>query len=392
MTKYILKTPMSKEEKSWTDGWRFCCHYGGRRGGKHSIDTENNTITIEYDQLDDSRFIKDFYLEPGQRYRATVKAVGTNIVTQNEGGTGANICVMETWNHSSCDGRGTFAGLLTLDFKAPKDGKVPIGLRLGFWCCEAQGKVVFSDFHLEKNDEWVTYGVGQVRIDMKLDDVDGLIDPDLIVRHSERMSSVYYAMTNLYGSVPYNGEPIFIETRHGIGVWAFSGNPIVWNHQCCVNFFLDLERGDNACFGTIHEMGHNFDQTILTHINCEMMANLALCYAVENLGLPILFDNEFTVGRGLQDGFYKRSYDRSIAAGKYHHDGLLWCVLRIKDIIGWKPFEVVMRRLLSEKPPKRSPTETFDLWMQMLSDVSKFDVKCTFRDGEYELIMSQSKL
>lgn len=301
---------------------------------------------------------------------------------------------METWNHSSdCEsGRGTFEGTLTLDFKAPKYGKVPLGLRLGFWCCEAEGKVVFSDFHLERNDEWVTYGVGQVRIDMKLDDVDGVIDPDLIIKHCERMSAVYYAMAHLYGSVPYNGEPIFIEPRHGIGAWAFSGNPIVWNHHCCVNFFLDLGTRDDACFGTIHELGHNFDQTVLTHINGEMMANLALCYAVENLGLPIFFDNELTVGRGLQDGFYKRCYERSIATRKYSHDGLLWCILRVKDAIGWRPFEIVMRRLLSEKQPKRSPTETFDFWMQLLSEVAKFDVKRTFCKDEYDFIMSQCKL
>jgi hypothetical protein len=74
----------------------------------------------------------------------------------------------------------------------------------------------------------------------------------------------------------------------------------------------------------IHEMGHNFDLTVLSVINGDLMANLALCYAVELIGMPIEYDNEFVNGRGLQDGFYRRCYEGSILQRKFSHDGFLF--------------------------------------------------------------------
>jgi hypothetical protein len=119
-----------------------------------------------------------------------------------------------------------------------------------------------------------------------------------------------------------------------------------------------------------------------------MIANLALCYAVERLGLPIEFDGELTVGRGLQDGFYRRCYERTIAAGKYSHDGLLYCILRVKDAIGWRPFETVMRRLREKRPEKEPRGALFDRWMRMLSEEGHRDVRSTFLGGEYEFILA----
>ena len=122
------------------------------------------------------------------------------------------------------------------------------------------------------------------------------------------------------------------------------------------------------------------------------MANFALCYAVENGNLKIFFDNEMTVGRGLQDGFYRRCYMNSIKVGKYHHDGLLYCLLRIKDTIGWEPFKKVMRKLIGTDNQKKSPTEALNIWMEMLIDESGINVKALFEEGEYKFIMSQEKL
>ena len=90
------------------------------------------------------------------------------------------------------------------------------------------------------------------------------------------MANVYNAMGQLYGKFPFNHETIYYEARENVGAYAFAGNPIVWNNECCIDYFVNNVYSD-ACFGTIHEMGHDFDQTVLGELNHEMMANFALC-------------------------------------------------------------------------------------------------------------------
>jgi hypothetical protein len=169
-------------------------------------------------------------------------------------------------------------------------------------------------------------------------------------RSGARWGTEERAMVRLYGRAPFEDAPVVYEAVKCGGYWAIAGNPVQWNRECCRQYFESHRDGDDACFGSIHEMGHNFEQTRVSDLNHEMMANLALCYAVEVLGLPILFDHERTIGRGLQDGFYRRCYERTIKVGTYHHDGLLFCILRVKDAIDWEPFEVVMRQLIEKDP------------------------------------------
>jgi len=381
---------------AWTEGWRFESHYGGRRRGTHYVNG-GESLVLAFDELDDSRFLRDFELPAGRRFIATVYANGTHAKVQRERGTGATICVFGTWAHSTEfeRGTGTFGGVLTLSFKVPESGRVTLGLRLGYWGCEAQGHVGFSRFALREDDDWLVFGAWQVRIEVLIPVLqkEG-IDPALVDRLCERMCSAYYAMAHLYGRVPFNGDPVFYETRHGVRAWAIAGNPVVWNAGCCGAFFRELLRQDNACFGTIHEMGHNFDQTCLTAINPEMMANFGLLYTVEKLCLPIVFDGEQTVGRGLQDGFYRRCHEKTIAAGTYHHDGLLWCVMRVKDAVGWRPFEVVMRKRIEANTKKgdRGRAQVFDMWVRMISEEAGRDVSDVFGPGEYDLIMAQGTL
>jgi hypothetical protein len=381
---------MVSESPTEFDGWRYESHYGGGRKGTHSLDAAS--LTLDFEELDDSRFLKEFQLQPGQRFCAIVHAVGTNVETQNPGGVGANVCLNGTWQHSHEfeQGSGTFEGDLKVDFMVPASGSVEIGLRLGFWCSEAKGKVVFSNFRLEEDTSRMTFGNGQIRLTVTLEEAEVLLD-EAVNRFLERIAAVYYSMGALYGKFPFNSDPVYYETDPSVQAWAYAGNPIMWNSQCCMDYFLSLENGDNACFGAIHEMGHNFEQSRVSDLNHEMIANFALCYAVEQLNLPIHFDGEFTVGRGLQDGFYHRCYERTIKAGQYHHDGLLYCILRVKDSIGWGAFETVMRQLITNPPPKQGKPETFQLWMKMLSDCSGTDVKSTFVDNEWDFICSQEE-
>lgn len=385
-------TENPSEEKLSLDGWRYESHYGGARLGSH-FETPD-TLKLEFAELDDSRYLKKFHLKPDQRYIAIVHAVGENIESQD--GVGANICINGTWQHSSDfkNGMESFDGDFTLRFKTPDTGEVEIGLRLGFWCSEAKGAVTFSNLRLVLDDQWVIFGTDQIRIEMSFD-VMAEIDVDYIMPFLDRISKVYDAMGNLYGSYPFNHEPVYYETRRGVRCWAFAGNPIVWSAKCCIDYFKSLEKhpfkSDNACFGAIHEMGHNFEQSIISELNHETIANFALCYAVEKLNLPIVFDNEQTFGRGLQDGFYKRCYLKSIKKLEYNHDGMLYCILRIKDYIGWEPFETFLRNVIREPPKIKKKSEILKYWFDQLSEISEKDVKDTFEPNEYDFLLSQEK-
>jgi len=369
--------------------WKFESHYNGQRIGVHKESDE--CLELHFYEYDDARYIKTFELIPNQFYTAKVFVSGANISAQ--GKCGANICLYGTWSHSQefNFGKGTFQGDLSVTFRAPENGIVTIGLRLGFWCSEAKGSVIFSNFYLNPNEDWVEMGEGTVRLNTSID-VLSLLPIDSVLLWIDHQIIAYEQMKRLYGKPPFEGQIVRYETRKNIDCYAFAGNPVVWNLDCMIGFFVDrMDAPQDACFGTIHEMGHNFDMTILTHINCELMANFALCYAVENASLPIHFDNAYTVGRGLQDGFYQKCYQNSIAKGKYHHDGFLYCLLLIKDKIGWKPFEITMRNLLKQNLHINNPSKIVEHWFDMLSSVSNTDVKTLIPPKDVQLILSQEK-
>jgi hypothetical protein len=382
---------MAQESDTSLQRWGFESGRPDEVTGAFSGDAMS--LTIALDEFDDARFVKSFRFEPGRRYTCTVRASGRDIVREDGGETGATICVHGSWAHSMefDQGTGTFDGDLSVSFRAPADGRVDLGLRVGYWSSQAKGSVTFSELRIVRNDDWELVGTGRVRLDIPTAAFSEFGRAPL-ERFCERMSAVYFAMARLYGSMPFGGAVVTYEATPDIDAYAYAGNPVSWNLECAVEYFRALADGDNAGFGAIHEMGRNFDMTPLTRINCEMMANFALCYAVETLGLPINFDGEFVVGKDFQDGFYRRNYEASIAQKVYSHDGLLYCILRVKDAIGWRPFEDVMRKIAANQPEFATPAATFRTWMEMLGEEAHMDVRETFRDGEFDFILAQEVL
>lgn len=420
------------------DDWVFQSHYGGRRRVRSQ--RTRTAVFIQNSELDDSRYIKNFQLQPYTNYIATVHVVAENIKVQEgpqHSHIGVNLSLMDSWYHSSDFDNGVgnnIDGDLTLKFQTNDTGKVTMALRLGFYCSEATGSATFQNFQLKEDDSRIILGSNQIRLNINTEELDKLPS---ILDHFElflaRMETAYNSMSELYSKYPFDHKVVFYETRKGIRAWAFSGNPIVWNSGCFIDYFrqldqkpdnwaekqrsriqanqnngiipnsenkantalLDPEFFDNACFGTIHEMGHNFDMSGFGRMNPEVAANFNLCYAVESNNFPIYFDDELTFGRGLQDGFYRRVYERTIGnkdkeKQSYHHDAFLYCLLRIKDIIGWDPYKRVLSRYAERNPPKDyNHQKLLDLLLTELSKEAKFDVRETFPEGEYDLIMKQ---
>ena len=386
------------------EGWKFESHYNGARKVSHK--TNPNSLIIVNSQLDDSRYIKQFRLSPNTYFKASVNCIGKNIeVQQGDGHTyiGANISLLNTWEHSSefNKGVGTFSGELSISFKTGNDGIVIICLRLGFYCSEATGAVAFSNFKLEEDTSRITLGSNKIRLIVFDHDIEQC--PEILDHFElflERMEKAYNSMAKLNGKFPFNNDTISYEVRKGINAWAYAGNPIAWNEFFFLDYFRKIidksQFKDDACFGTIHEMGHNFDMSGFGHINPEVFANLNLCFAVEDNNFPIYFDSEETIGRGLQDGFYRRCYEKSIGnpSGKtYNHDGLLYCILSIKDSIGWEPFKEVFHRY-SKNPIDHKlfkPNELLDFFFKEISSAAKTDVRLLLKPEEYNLLMSQNQ-
>lgn len=425
--------------KNLFDGWTFQSYYGGRRRLRNQ--RSHSALFIQNLELDDSRYIKNFQLQPYTNYIATVHVVAENIKVQ-EGPEhthiGVNLSLMDSWIHSSDfnDGVGdNIEGDLTLKFQTNDTGKVTIALRLGFYCSEATGSATFQNFQLKEDDSRIILGTSQIRLNVSGEELQELPS---ILDHCElfltRMETAYNTMSELYNKYPFDHKVIFYETRPGIRAWAFAGNPIVWNSRCFIDYFRQLDEKpdrwadkqrqkqkqqnnnsnflntnlaaqnqggtiydpdffDNACFGTIHEMGHNFDMSGFGRINHELGANFNLCYAVEANNFPIYFDDELTFGRGLQDGFYRRVYEKTIGNKEkrcYNHDALLYCLLRIKDRVGWDPYKRVFARYAVNNPPgDLNHQKLLELLINELSREARFDVRQTFPEGELEFIMKQ---
>jgi hypothetical protein len=233
---------MSAEFDTSLERWWFESHSHGKRQGQYFGTAD--FLALTFDEFDDSRWVKSFQLIPGGRYTFTIHASAQNIETEQPGGIGANICIFGTSIHSTDynNGSGTFNGPLSVTFQVPSNGRLDIGLRLGFWHSESKGSVTFSDFRMSLLEEWEVVGTGQVRLRLRADDVSH-IGRDPLEKFVQRMAGVYFSMTRLYGRQPFDGAIVVIECRPGVDAHWSRGNPIVWHRDCCLDYFRSSNMG-----------------------------------------------------------------------------------------------------------------------------------------------------
>jgi hypothetical protein len=85
-------------------------------------------------------------LQAGALYWLTAWLKGENVVREPNRDTGANICLIGTWEHSPYHLDGTFDWRqASFQFTAPQSGIVTVGCRLGYWSNTTRGKVWFDD-------------------------------------------------------------------------------------------------------------------------------------------------------------------------------------------------------------------------------------------------------
>ncbi|MCL5099095.1 MAG: fibronectin type III domain-containing protein [Candidatus Omnitrophica bacterium] len=111
----------------------------GRRGSR--------CLSIASSQFNDARWMQTVTdLTPGSTYWITGWIKGVNIVLEPGRSTGANLCLIGTWDHAPDFLSGTFDWRqATLPFTAPSSGTVSVGCRLGYWSSTTSGKAWFDD-------------------------------------------------------------------------------------------------------------------------------------------------------------------------------------------------------------------------------------------------------
>lgn len=324
-------------------------------------------------------------LDPAKFYRLSAWVKTENV----SGGTGANICVYNTWNKSESVMGTNDWRLIRMDLP-PNSGQITIACRLGYWAGVSTGKAYFDDVTIEELEKFTTAGQ---HLRLVLDKEDVTVSQQTITSWMANLDKAYEKYKELMGGVPYGGAVITVLSVNTYpGGWAVAGNPILWYKPYIRQELEAIASTGHWSFGILHEIAHDFvlDNTNRNWIfNEEMFANFRMYYAVEQLNATILQGKLY---RGTElENYYRtdagQSYTAGIARGiPVGYDGLMYTLLRIKNLIGWPPIMKAMKELntLSTTPATR--WEKFNLFLDKLSTHAGQDVRKTYPPGELDVI------
>ncbi len=374
--------PAGWSTDAWSTGSSFTWEQSAGINGSKCISITSNSYN-------DARWVQAVQLTPGKHYVLSAYVKGENISSDGTAATGANICVMGEWTVSdSTESTGTFGWKkIYLDFVVPESGSVQIGCRLGFYGSVMSGKAYFDNIEITELQKRSGTNVNLNLESSQWSIFTGTNDTRWI-SHLDNAYDKYY---ELIGTKPYNGTAIGIKSAHIYpGYWAIAGNPINWNQPYIADEISKINTYDDWSFGILHEIGHDFDQEGWNW-NAEFWANTKMYYVIEQLGGKIFQNNTFYVGAQLEN-YYKTdasgSYANTIVKGTYSGDGLTYCFIRIKNVIGWEPFKRTFRYFTSSGTNPSSKVAKFDLFLDKLTEYSGYNVRNTFLTGELDNVRS----
>ena len=294
-------------------------------------------------------------LVPGKLYELSAM-VRTSGVT---GGRGGNICL---FGQGVWVGSPPFVGTngwtrRSVQFIAEETTAV-IGCRLGFWAGDSRGR-----------------DKALVRVS------DAVIDGWLA-----KLDKVYDAYTELFNFfVPFGGRKMIVLSKQ-IDAWAYAGYPIEWNRDYVASTLDEVVRYDNAVFGIMHEMGHNFAPgNYVTgsygsgngdwNWNEELFANFRMYYALCRTGYKVYMNNTVYTGAQIAD-MYRKSYEETLARGiASDGDGLMYVMTRMADTEGWEPFRKAFRELYGLDPAVSCGATKWEKIDYFFSVVSRYAAK-----------------
>lgn len=253
---------------------------------------------------------------------------------------------------------------MSLIFKAPESGEANIGLRLGMINCETKGTVWFDNIKVEPVSSDYVYEAEHINAYFDASNTK-YVSRSSVEKWVSDLDKVYLLMKEFSGNrIPFAGDKMGIVATNASAVGGVcAGYPIYWFKNAGENpIETQLTRtsktGDLA-FSILHEMGHNFNYIGFYNWNWdwndEMFANLRAYYAVDQLRnmylnqigtRPVVYEpgDTFRYSDDLKN-YYQRRYNETMAKGYYHHDGLLYTIIKAKELVGWDPIIETMVEL-----------------------------------------------
>lgn len=229
----------------------------------------------------------------------------------------------------------------------------------------------------------------KVGLELQMTTWDKIENPEKIVKY---LDNVYRQMVELTGNIPYNGELLVLKESPRNPFFAYAGNPIILNTSFVMNSAKSFDN-DAMDFGWVHEMGHDFDDSIGSWYNegtfTEFQANIKLSFVIEKictdnslLKIRSLVNKKTLLdGRSFNDEYFipygerylssNRTYD-TMSSDEYH--ALFLKVIRDKGWKVMKEFYKIYGRLVHsgiELPPRH---EKVFLALAVLDYVSGMDL------------------
>lgn len=228
----------------------------------------------------------------------------------------------------------------------------------------------------------------------------------------------YAAMIDLTGEHPFGGKLMVFKESPPHPWWAYAGQEMILNTDFVAGTVKDFDAGILS-FGWIHEVGHNFDDTlgdwyIWSGPAAEFQANFKLCYAVEMIqdqsfhirwrnGAPAYDDrrNEIPLtGKELIERFFLLFGDAYLADPQRSWESLSSDEMhslfqRLQRVYGWDLFKRwyrIYRRLQDRglKPPA-TPIEKVDLIVAILNEETHADLVPVFQRWRFPVTAEKVK-
>ncbi|MDA1275590.1 MAG: M60 family metallopeptidase [Verrucomicrobia bacterium] len=327
----------------------------------------------------DASWTQEIMVRPGEWFNLCGQVKGERIVNSEGGNTGANLCLMGTWERTDDEGSlGTFDWKpVVMTFQGGPSGKVKIGCRLGYWGNTTTGQAWFDDLSIA--DDFAPRREGKhVSLILEKQDLAAVKEAS-VARWVGQLDNVFEKYQELVGFVPFNGERIsIVSVRQYPGGWAVAGNPIKWMQKFVKEELQRIESQDDWSFGLLHELGHNFDHGSWNW-EAEFWANLKMFYVVESLDATVFQRGVPYRGAELAK-YYEMRTQEAKAQGRFEFDSLVYRFIKISRKIGWKPFQQTFHEFLN-LPADGVPTTRiaqFDLFLDLLTKFSKSDVRTLF--------------
>lgn len=354
----------------------------------------SNTIMLRADQKSDIAVSQ--YLAKELEYRKLYRLSGRIKTESVQGDGGANLTIVGSWVRSDVVVGTSDWTYVSVDFFGPENGELAIGSRLGFWNAEATGIAYFDNIRVtEPEDVFVTKG----------EKIEAYIADELVYGTDQQMEAWLGRLDNFYtsyvellsGKIPYEGRTMLIQSNPRNFAWAWAGEYIYWNEDYVTNALkLVVEEGD-ACFGIVHEIGHNFAPGNWDDYNGswiwdeEVMANFRMAYALEDLNETVVMNEQKWVGADIIN-FYKIAYDNTITIGQEANgDAIQYTLLRLVNEYGWEPIINAFDELYAMNKGisiGNNKWEKFEFFLNTISKYTPEDVKNTYTTDELTLIES----